>query len=76
MARSRDQGSLKNDSAATRAIAHKLGRPVSTWSTIRQRFDAGVGIAQCFGDGFMFGFGRRKCHRHSVNDCDVDMLSR
>ena len=38
MARSRDQRSVKNDSAATRASAHKLGRPVSTWSTVRHQF--------------------------------------
>lgn len=35
MARSRDQRSVKNDSAATRANAHKLGKQVSTWSTVR-----------------------------------------
>ena len=38
MARSRDQRSVKNDSAATRAIAHKLGRQVGTWSTVRHHY--------------------------------------
>lgn len=32
MASRRNQRSVKNDSAATRTSAHKLGRPVSTWS--------------------------------------------
>jgi hypothetical protein len=35
MARSRDQRSVKNDSAAPRASAHKLGSRVGTWSTTR-----------------------------------------
>lgn len=36
MARSRDQRYLKSNSAEARTSAHKLGRPVSTWSTPRQ----------------------------------------
>ncbi len=37
MARSLNQRSVRNDSAATRASAHKHGRPVGTWSTIRHQ---------------------------------------
>ena len=37
MARSLNQRSVRNDSAATRASAHKHGRPVGTWSTTPSR---------------------------------------
>jgi hypothetical protein len=37
MASRRNQRSVKNVSAATRANAHKLGRPIGTWSTTPSR---------------------------------------
>lgn len=45
MARSLNQRSVRNDSAATRANAHKLERPVGTWSTVHHQYQ-GLGYVR------------------------------